>query len=242
MPLSQSTSPRLKSPATMTVALGLLRVIELILCKDFSSSSSWYVISSVICVFFSVRKSCHFTTVFLVGRYFYLFTLSLGLWIFFFSIWAPFQYPWGRTTGSGPPTPRVQPPTPRVQPPTPAHFFYLPTPPPVFSLFFFRVPPPQIKIFFGSAPRPFSVKSPPTHTPLTTRPPVLPRVSDKTSYHTILWSLEDMRLVTCIIYHTTAEVPAPFQSDRTILNTNLAASKNLRDFTLRRLLRCFNIR
>ena len=75
-----------------------------------------------------------------MGRYFYLFALSLGLWIFFFffSIWAPFQYPWGRTEGSRPPTPRVQ-------PPTPAHFF-LPTPPPVFSLFFFRVPPPKIKI------------------------------------------------------------------------------------------------
>ena len=99
----------------------------------------WGGCSCVICVFISVRKSCHFTTVFLVGRYFYLFALSLGLWIFFFfSIWAPFQYPWGRTEGSGPPTPRVQ-------PPTPAHFF-LPTPPPVFSLFFFRVPPPKIKI------------------------------------------------------------------------------------------------
>ena len=36
-------------------------------------------VGGVICVFFSVRKSCHFTTVFLVGRYFYLFTLSLRL-------------------------------------------------------------------------------------------------------------------------------------------------------------------
>ena len=34
---------------------------------------------------------------------------------------------------------------------------------------------------------------------LTPRPPVLPHVSDKTSYHKKLWSLEDMRLVTCII-------------------------------------------
>ena len=44
------------------------------------------------------------------------------------------------------------------------------------------------------------------------------------------------------IYYTAAEVPATFQSDRTILNTNFVASKNLQDVTIRRLIRCFNIR
>ena len=43
MPLSQSTSPRFKSPATATVALGSLRLIKLIFGKDSSSSSSWYM-------------------------------------------------------------------------------------------------------------------------------------------------------------------------------------------------------
>ena len=235
----------------------------------------------------------------------------------FFSIWAPFQYPWGRTEGSGPPTPRVQ-------PPTPAHSF--PSyPAPCFFFIFLPGTPPKIKIFFLLRPHPIFRQKPPYPHPLnslrpsdayicvsklaiiasdnglspgrrqaiietndrilliwslgtnfseilikihsfsfkkmhlkmssgkwrpfclglnvlTPRPSVLPHVSDKTSYHKKLWSLEDMRLVMCIIHHTTAEVPAPFQSDRTILNTNLAASKNLRDLTIRRLLRCFNIR
>ena len=274
--------------------------------------------SCVICVFFYVRKSCHFTTVFLVGRYFYLhvFTLSLGLWIFFFQSGPHFSIRGGEQRGLDPLPPGFN--------PLPPPILFLPTPPPVFSLFFFQVPRPKLRFFFCSAPIPFSVKSPPTPTPLThwgrathicvsklaiiasdnglspgrrqaiietndgilliwslgtnfseilikihsfsfkkmhlkmssgkwrpfclslnvltPRPPVLPHVSDKTSYHKKLWSLEDMRLVTCIIHHTTAEVPAPFQSDRTILNTNLAASKNLRDLTIRRLLRCFNIR
>ena len=213
-------------------------------------------------------------------------------------------------------------PYPQGSTPYPCPFFSSLPRPLFFPYFSSGYPRPKLRFFFFcSAPRPFSVKSPPTPTPLThwgrathicvrkltiiasdnglspgrrqaiietndgilliwslgtnfseilieihsfsftkmhlkmssgkwrpfclglngLKPPVLPHVSDKTSYK-ILWSLEDMRVVTCIIYHTTAEVPAPFQSDRTILNTNLAASKNLRDLTMRRLLRCFNIR
>ena len=120
----------------------------------------WGGCSCVICVFFSVRKSCHFTTVFLVGRYFYLFTLSLGLWIFsFFQSGPHFSIRGGVQRGLDPLPPRVQPPTPPI--------FFLLTPPPVFSLFFFRVPRPKLRFFFCSAPSPFSVKSPPTPTPLT---------------------------------------------------------------------------
>ena len=129
--------------------------------------------------------------------------------------------------------------------PLPPPNFFLPTPPRFF--FFCRVPPAQNS---DSLPPPpthltlppvhFSSKAPPTPVPLTPGSPVLPHVSNKTSYE-ILWSLEAMRPWLYIIYHTAAEVPATFQSDRTILNTNRMASKNLRDLTMRRLIRCFNI-
>ena len=101
----------------------------------------WGGCSCVICVFISVRKSCHFTTVFLVGRYFYLFTsLSLELWIFFFFFQSGphFSIRGGEQRGLDPLPPGFN--------PKPPPIFFLPTPPPVFSLFFFQVPPPKIKI------------------------------------------------------------------------------------------------
>ena len=77
-------------------------------------------------------------------------------------------YKWGRTGGSGPPTPRVQPPLP---PPK----IFLPTPAPFFPYFFWGGTPPKIPIFCPrpcpSDPRPFFVKSPPIPDPLTPRPP-----------------------------------------------------------------------
>ena len=50
-------------------------------------------------------------------------------------------------------------------------------------------------------------------------------ISDKTFYHTISWSLETGRLVVWIIapQHCCPEVPVKFQSDRVILNVNLAS-------------------
>ena len=57
-------------------------------------------------------------------------------------------------------------------------------------------------------------------------------ISDKMSYRKISWSLEAARLVVQIIASlwnltgtSTALLPVKFQSDRTILNTNLAASR-----------------
>ena len=94
---------------------------------------------------------------------------------------------WGRTGGSGPPTPGVQPLPPPIFPlPTPAHFFHY---------FFFRVPPPKIQIFLPPTPahlrpppppppprpRPVLVKSPPTPAPLTPGPP--PPLSSPTIMH-----------------------------------------------------------
>ena len=74
------------------------------------------------------------------------------------------QVMWGRTGGSGPPTPGVQPPYPRP--------FFPPYPRPIFILIFFRVPLPKIQIFCPrpSDPRPFFVKRPPTPVPLTPGP------------------------------------------------------------------------
>ena len=99
--------------------------------------------SCVICVFFYVRKSCHFTTVFLVGRYFYLhvFTLSLGLWIFFFQSGPHFSI---RERGLDPLPPGFNPLLPPI--------LFLPTPPPVFFLIFLPGTPPKIKIFFFAPP------------------------------------------------------------------------------------------
>ena len=77
---------------------------------------------------------------------------------------------WGRTRGSGPPTPPGSNPLPRP-------FFIPHTPAPIFS--FFSGTPAQNSDFLPpprpSDPRPFLVKSPPTPAPLTLgpRPPVL---------------------------------------------------------------------
>ena len=149
----------------------------------------------------------------------------------------------------GPPTPGVQSPTPaQFFPSYPApFFFFLPGTPAQNSD---SLPPPPTHLTLP--PVHFSSKAPPTPVPLTPGSPVLPHVSNKTSYE-ILWSLEAMRpwlynlshscrgkLPACTVQFA-AEVHATFQSDRTILNTNLMASKNLRDLTMRRLIRCFNI-
>ena len=56
-------------------------------------------------------------------------------------------------------------------------------------------------------------------------------IYEKTSFRNISWKLEATRLVLSIVVSlwnltgTAAEVPVKFQSDRTILNTNLAASR-----------------
>ena len=74
-------------------------------------------------------------------------------------------------------------------------------------------------------------------------------ISDKTSYHKISWSLEAAKLGSLNyrialkfdrhVRSTVAKVPVKFQSDRTILNTNLAASR-LWDLTIRRLVGYWN--
>ena len=75
-------------------------------------------------------------------------------------------------------------------------------------------------------------------------------ISDKMSYHKISWSLEAGRLHGSSNYRIAlkfdrhfgspaAEVPVKFQSDWTIINTNLAASR-LRDLTVRHLIGYWN--
>ena len=125
----------------------------------------WVVCSCVICVFFSVRKSCHFTTVFLVGRYFYLhvFTLSLGLWIFFFQSGPHFSIRGGEQRGLDPLPPGFN-----LLPPP---ILFLPTPAPFFFLFFLPGTPPKIKIFFFAPPQPIFRQKPPYPHPLNSSRP-----------------------------------------------------------------------
>ena len=90
-----------------------------------------------------------------------------------------------------------QPPGPRGSIPYPSPIFSS-LPRPVFFLIFLPGTPAQNSDFLppphpsDPAPCPFFVKSPPTPAPLTPGSPVLPHVSNKTSYE-ILWSLEAMR-------------------------------------------------
>ena len=108
--------------------------------------------SCVICVFFSVKKSCHFTTVFLVGRYFYLFTLSLGLWIFFFNL-GPISVSVGENRGVWTRYPQGSTPYPRP--------FFSSLPRPLFFPYFSSgYPRPKLRFFLCSAPTHFPSKAP----------------------------------------------------------------------------------
>ena len=192
--------------------------------------------------------------------------------IYFFFNLGPISESVGENRGcvcSGPPTPGVQPPTPtHFFPPYPRPIFFRvppaqiqifrPRPPPIWP------PPPPIFRQKPPYPRPLNPRAP--------CPPHVSDKHIFLSHEIILWSLEAMNLMASrlhnilwydvlyirrqiiwycefskpwdwlYIYYTAAEVPATFQSDRTILNTNLVASKNLQDLTIRRLIRCFNIR
>ena len=75
-------------------------------------------------------------------------------------------------------------------------------------------------------------------------------LSDKTSYHKILWNFETSK-ISSLNYPTTltfdrhigsstAEVPVKFHSDWIILNTNLMASSLLQNFTIRHLIGYWN--
>ena len=172
--------------------------------------------------------------------------------------------------GSGPPTPGVQPPTPaQFFPPYPHPLFFLifsRVPRPKFRFF---APPPPIwphppPIFRQKPPYPCPLTPPcPPHASdkhIFLSHKILLRSLEAMNFmasrlHNILWYdvlyIRHHIIRYCefskpwdwlYIYYTAAEVPATFQSDHTILNTNLVASKNLQDLTIRRLIRCFNIR